>query len=86
MNTSFLHSNPIINSSVLLKKELCCWRTTTVLEDYDLWLNLRYKKENPICKFYNCPSVLVKHRLHENSAFNSKGNSSGLDELRQMYG
>jgi len=79
---SFLDGNPIINSSVLLKKELCHWDANTVLEDYDLWLKLRYITK---CRFYNCFSVLVKHRLHDDSAFNSKGNSSGLHALKEMY-
>ena len=31
--------------------------------------------------FYNCPEILVKHRIHKQSAFNSKGNNNKLAQL-----
>ena len=39
-------------------------------EDYDMWLRLWRAGK----KFYNVDKVLVHHRLHRTSAFNSKGN------------
>lgn len=68
---NFYYSNPIINSSVIIKKELCFWRKDIFIEDYDLWLRL--KKQGK--RFYNCKGVLIKHRIHSSSCFNSKGNS-----------
>lgn len=59
--------NPIINSSSIIRKELCYWNNNNV-EDYDLWLRLRHQNK----KFYNCKEILVKHRIHSSSAFNSK--------------
>lgn len=73
----FFKVNPIINSSVLLKKSLCSWEWEG-LEDYDLWLRL---KKNPDIKFWNVPEVLVKHRIHSKSAFNSKGNNLLVADL-----
>ena len=75
-NFDFYIGNPIINSSVIIKKDLCFWKENSI-EDYDLWLNLRRHKK----KFYNCPEVLVKHRLHQESAFNSKGNHLLVNDL-----
>ena len=70
--------NPIINSSVIIKKELCQWDNNhNGVEDYHLWLTLRKKN----ITFYNCPEILVKHRIHKQSAFNSKGNNNKLAQL-----
>ena len=63
--------NPIINSSVIIRKKYCEWNTLSGVEDYYLWLFMR--KQN--CYFYNVPDVLVKHRIHRASAFNAKGNN-----------
>ena len=72
-NFNFSVVNPIINSSVILRKKLCYWNATfDGLEDYDLWIRLR--KQNK--KFYNCPEILVKHRIHKESAFNSGGKNN----------
>lgn len=73
---SFYHCNPIINSSCLVRKHLCHWEEG-VLEDYNMWLRLW--KENRT--FYNVRSIQVYHRIHSQSAFNSKGNSSHVPAL-----
>jgi len=75
-NYDFIRGNPIINSSCIIKKELCFWNDNG-LEDYDLWLRLR--RENK--KFFNCKKILVKHRIHDKSAFNSKGNNLNVDTI-----
>ena len=72
----FTQFNPIINSSCLVKKSLCHWNENGI-EDYDLWLRL--KKENR--RFFNCNDILVKHRIHRASAFNSKGHTQQLEKL-----
>ncbi len=78
---NFLSVNPIINSSCLLKKELCHWDESLNLEDYDLWLRL-WKQGK---KFYNVGEIQVLHRIHEASAFNANGNDLKVDELRRKY-
>jgi len=60
--------NPIINSSSVIRKELCFWNENGI-EDYDLWLRLRDEQR----RFFNLPNVLIQHRIHKTSAFNSKG-------------
>lgn len=77
---NFTLVNPIINSSSIIKKNLCYWNENGI-EDYDLWLRLRKKN----CKFYNCSEVLVKHRIHSTSAFNSKGHHNKVTELIKNF-
>lgn len=79
---NFFKVNPIINSSVIIKKELAYWNPMWEgIEDYELWLKL--KKQNK--KFYNCPFSLVIHRLHNNSAFNAKGNQNLVTNLLKYH-
>jgi glycosyltransferase involved in cell wall biosynthesis len=80
-NIDFSHVNPIINSSSVIRKELAYWNENGI-EDYDLWLRLR--KQNK--KFYNFKEILVKHRIHNASAFNSKGNDNKVDSLLVNHG
>jgi glycosyltransferase involved in cell wall biosynthesis len=80
-NYDFSISNPIINSSSIIRKDLCYWNENGI-EDYDLWLKLR--KQNK--KFFNCKAILVKHRIHCSSAFNSKGNNNKLHSLLMSHG
>lgn len=79
---NFFRGNPIINSSCLLKKELCVWRKIyDGVEDYDLWITL-WKKG---CKFYNIDSIQVCHRIHESSAFNATGNHLKVVDLIKYH-
>jgi teichuronic acid biosynthesis glycosyltransferase TuaG len=78
---NFLLFNPIINSSSIILKSLAHWDESCFVEDYDLWLKLWSEKR----RFYNCDQVLVKHRIHNKSAFNSKGNHDHVDALRKKY-
>ncbi len=78
---NFYLFNPIINSSVIIKKELCWWNPKWIIEDYDLWLRLKKSGKT----FYNCEEILVKHRIHRESAFNSKGNNLSVDELVKSH-
>ena len=75
-NVDFTKVNPIINSSSITRKELCLWKGDG-LEDYDLWLRLKNQNK----KFYNIDEILVKHRIHNSSAFNSKDQNERLKEV-----
>lgn len=77
----FSKVNPIINSSSVIRKEFCYWNENGI-EDYDLWLTLRGQNK----RFFNCPQILVKHRIHTASAFNSKGNDNKVDNLLISHG
>jgi len=79
---NFFNFNPIINSSCLLKKKLCNWDGKwNGVEDYDLWLKLW--KEGK--QFYNVNEILVLHRIHNDSAFNAKGNNLKVNDLKKRY-
>ena len=80
-NYDFSIVNPMINSSSVIRKELCHWNENGI-EDYDLWLKLRNQNK----KFFNFKEILVKHRIHTASAFNSKGNDNKVDNLLVSHG
>jgi glycosyltransferase involved in cell wall biosynthesis len=78
----FKKANPIINSSVLLRKDLCWWDNNIFgIEDYDLWMRLR--KQNK--RFTNVGKVMIRHRIHFNSAFNIRGNTGGVKQMLDKY-
>lgn len=77
---SIAQSNPIINSSALIRRELATWEDQFGLEDYDLWLRLAKLGR----RFFNIPHVLVRHRIHSDSAFNS-GGKQRLPELLAFH-
>ncbi len=82
-NFDFLSYNPIINSSCLIKKELAFWNNINDgVEDYELWLKLN--KEGK--KFFNINRILVKHRIHEDSAFNTTTHNDKLNRIKVFYG
>ena len=81
-NHNFLTVNPIINSSCLIKKSLAYWnKEWDGVEDYDLWLTL-WKQGKQI---YNVESIQVMHRIHQESAFNAKGNNLKVSNLLKKY-
>ena len=81
-NFDFTRVNPIINSSSVIRKELCFWdKKWDGVEDYDLWLKLRNLRK----KFYNCDEILVKHRIHNTSAFNANGNNLLVSDLLKKH-
>lgn len=76
----FTIGNPVINSSAIIKKELCNWNENGI-EDYDLWLRLRKQNKS----FYNYAAVLVNHRIHRTSAFNSKGHDDKVGQILDEF-
>jgi len=73
-------SNPLINSSILIRRELAVWEDRCGLEDYDLWMRLAKRG----CGMFNVPHKLVRHRIHKRSAFNA-GCTQDLVGLRKIY-
>jgi glycosyltransferase involved in cell wall biosynthesis len=76
----FFSVNPVINSSSIIRKELCHWEENGI-EDYDLWLKLRCESRT----FFNFTNILVKHRIHKASAFNSKGTHLKVPDLLKKH-
>ena len=80
----FKSVNPIINSSVVLRKELCYWDDESGIdgvEDYDLWLRLKRDGKH----FFNIKDIYVYHRIHNTSSFNSKGNGNLVNIILKKY-
>ena len=73
--------NPLINSSVLLRRELAHWEDRFGLDDYDLWIRLSLAGR----RMYNLAEPLTYHRIHAASAFNGKGGQD-VEGLRKAYG
>jgi glycosyltransferase involved in cell wall biosynthesis len=81
-NYNFFSINPVINSSAIIRKELCFWNAKwDGVEDYDMWLRLNKQGR----KFYNLSEVLVKHRIHKQSAFNAQGNHLKVEGLKKSH-
>jgi glycosyltransferase involved in cell wall biosynthesis len=77
---NFREVNPIINSSSVLRKDLGYWSEDFAgVEDYHLWMRLRKVGK----KFFNIDEVLVKHRIHPTSAFNTQDHSEKIYEIRK---
>lgn len=77
--------NPIINSSVIIRKVDAVWEDKRYvkdlgLDDYSLWFKLYYLKR----RFYNIDKILCFHRVHSKSAFNN-GNDDRVNELKQLW-
>ncbi len=79
-NIDFLQSNPIINSSAIIHKSCFDIDENSKIEDYELWLKLRYENK----RFYNVPDVLCFHRIHQSSAFNNT-NHLYLEEVKNKW-
>jgi glycosyltransferase involved in cell wall biosynthesis len=73
-------SNPIINSSVILRRENAYWEDRFGLDDYDMWLRLSKRG----LRFFNIPYYLVNHRIYAGSAFNGKGQQN-VEALIQYH-
>lgn len=62
--------NPMINSSVLIRRPWCKWRYVEGgygMEDYELWMQIVLSGG----RLYNVGKHLVDHRVHGASAFNT---------------
>ena len=75
----FFIVNPLLNSSVLMKKQYALWNPENfILEDYELWFHLRYKEK---LRFYNVNLPLMFHRIYPSSHFNGS-NANAVDDLK----
>lgn len=73
-NFNFFIVNPIICSSVIIKKELAKWNNIFGVEDYDLWLKLF------------CNKKLCMYRVHKKNFYNSTSQQeNNLKEILQKW-
>lgn len=80
-------TNPIINSSALIRREYCKWEYNEInygMEDFYLWTEICLMNK----KLYNVGSVLTYHRIHTTSAFNAKkySNEGILERYKCLRG
>lgn len=79
----FHKTNPIINSSILIKKEYDYYTNEFFgIQDYDSWVKLSLAG----VQFYNIPMCLTHHRLSSSSVFNSSGKQKPEDVRRKYFG
>jgi glycosyltransferase involved in cell wall biosynthesis len=80
----FRSMNPIIHSSILIRKELNHHTNEFYgAHDYELWIKLSLSG----VQFYNIPMCLTYHRLCSSiSVFNSSGKQKPEDVRRKYYG
>ena len=76
----FKKANPMINSSVLMRRVDVDFTDRFSLDDYDLWCRMIIANK----KFYNIEESLTLHRIHSDSAYNSSGKQDP-EALRRHY-
>jgi glycosyltransferase involved in cell wall biosynthesis len=79
---SFHKMNPMVHSSIVIRKELAHYTNEFVTYDYDCWLrNLVAKKV-----FFNVPLELTLHRVYSASHFNASGTQRPEDVRMKYFG
>lgn len=77
----FIWQNPLIASSVVMKKECAQWQESFEgIDDYSLWLHLVDQDKT----FYNVPETLTYHRIHEESYFNNHNHQKGRELVENL--
>lgn len=79
-NAAFREGNPMINSSVVIRKCLATFVDRFGLDDYDLWIRLSLQGS----VFFNVPFMLTYHRLHSDSYFNASKRQD-VEGLRRYH-
>lgn len=80
-NEFFRHTNPMINSSVMIRRELAEFSSKWYgLDDYELWIRLSLQGK----VFFNIPFILIYHRIYATSHFNAS-KKQDVDGLRREY-
>ena len=83
--TDILVCNHILNSSAILQTKYAVWNENDYIqgiEDYNLWLHLIIVQKIPV---YNISTLLFRHRLHPDSAFNTKSTIHKVKQLVNIY-
>lgn len=78
----FRSINPVVNSSAMFLKEDAQWEDIKGVEDYDMWCRLAAAGR----RFFNVPEVLVSHRVHRDSAFNTNRYDESIADIRRRHG
>jgi glycosyltransferase involved in cell wall biosynthesis len=76
----FMKMNPMVHSSILIRKELAFYTDEFVTYDYDCWIRCLMAGKN----FFNVPLSLTWHRVYTNSHFNASGTQKP-ELVREKY-
>lgn len=76
----FKKNNPLIQSSILMKRENAIFTNEFAMYDYDCW----FRNVKNGVKVFNVNNILVLHRIHSKSFFNSSGKQDS-DAIKQKY-
>jgi hypothetical protein len=78
--SDFVKMNPLIHSSILIKREIANYTDEFVTYDYDCWIRNMLDG----VKIFNNNSILVLHRIHKSSFFNAS-NTQKPELVRKKY-
>jgi len=77
----FKNFNPLIHSSILIRKEYAIYSDEFVSYDYDCWVRNISNGVN----IFNINNVLVLHRIHSKSYYNTSGKQDP-EAIKRKYG
>lgn len=77
----FSSFNPLIHSSILIKREFAVYSDEFVAYDYDCWVR-NIKNDT---KIFNINNILVLHRIHSKSFYNTSGKQDP-EAIKRKYG
>ena len=77
----FTTFNPLIHSSILIKREFAIYSDEFVAYDYDCWVR-NIKNDT---KIFNINNILVLHRIHSKSFYNTSGKQDP-EAIKRKYG
>ena len=77
----FKSFNPLIHSSILIKREFAVYSDEFVAYDYDCWV--RNMKNGAV--IFNINNILVLHRIHNKSYYNTSGKQDP-EAIKRKYG
>jgi teichuronic acid biosynthesis glycosyltransferase TuaG len=76
----FKKNNPLIQSSILIKREYAIFTNEFTMYDYECW----FRNVKNGVKAFNVNNILVLHRIHSKSFFNTSGQQDS-DAIKQKY-
>lgn len=75
-----LNVNPMVNSSVVMKRECAVWEDRYSLEDYDMWFRHVLHGKNLV----SIKEPFIYHRVHSTSFYNNSGKQD-INSLLNYY-
>lgn len=80
MKSDFVKKNPLIHSSIVIRRELATYTDEFVAYDYECWI--RHMLDD--VKIINIDTILLFHRIHMKSFYNASGKQDP-EAVREKY-